>query len=37
VKDQLYEFGVANGVRTHLRKPLLDAQEAAKADLLSGK
>ncbi len=37
VKDQLMEFGLSNGVRTHFRKPLLDAQEAARADLLSGR
>ncbi len=37
VKDQLMEFGVSSGVRTNFRKPLLDAQEAAKADLISGK
>jgi len=37
VKDQLMEFGVTSGVRTNFKKPLLDAQEAAKADLISGK
>ncbi len=37
VKDQLMEFGVASGLRTSFRKPLLDAAEAAKADLISGK
>ena len=31
------EFGVASGLRTSFRKPLLDAAEAAKADLISGK
>jgi para-nitrobenzyl esterase len=36
-KDELYEFGLSNGVRTNWRKPQLDAQEAARADLLSGK
>ncbi len=35
--DQLMEFGVSTGVRTHFRQPLLDAQEAAKADMLTGK
>lgn len=33
-KDQLYEFGVENGVRTNLRKAQLDAQEAARAEML---
>jgi len=28
-KDQLMEFGASSGVRTHLRKPQLDFQEAA--------
>ncbi len=35
-KDQLMEFGESSGLRTHLRKPELDAQEAAKANLLAG-
>jgi carboxylesterase type B len=37
VKDQLMEFGASSGVRTNFRKPFLDAQEAAKAEVLSGK
>ena len=36
-KDQLMEFGVSTGVRTNFRKPYLDAQQAAKADVVSGK
>jgi para-nitrobenzyl esterase len=36
-RDQLLEFGVSSGVRTHLRKPLLDAAEQQNADLISGK
>ncbi len=36
-KDQLMEFGVTSGVRTHFRKAYLDAQQAAKADVVSGK
>jgi para-nitrobenzyl esterase len=35
--DQLMEFGQSSGVRTHLRKPQLDAAEQQNADLLSGK
>jgi para-nitrobenzyl esterase len=35
-KDQLMEFGETVGLRTHFRKPQLDAQEAAKADSLKG-
>jgi para-nitrobenzyl esterase len=35
--DQLLEFGQSSGVRTHLRKPLLDAAEAQNAALISGK
>jgi hypothetical protein len=31
------EFGESVGIRTNFRKPQLDAQEAAKADLISGK
>jgi para-nitrobenzyl esterase len=34
-KDQLYEFGLSNGVRTNFRKTVLDAQQAARAALLS--
>ena len=34
---QLMEFGATVGVKTDFRKPQLDAQEAAKADLLRGK
>jgi para-nitrobenzyl esterase len=34
--DQLLEFGRSTGVRTHLRKPELDAVEQNQADLLSG-
>jgi para-nitrobenzyl esterase len=36
-RDQLMEFGESVGIRTNFRKPQLDAQEAAKADLISGK
>lgn len=36
-KDQLMEFGLSSGVRTNLRKPLLDAQEANRASLLADK
>jgi para-nitrobenzyl esterase len=36
IKDQLMEFGEKSGLRTNLRKPELDAQEAAKAKLLAG-
>lgn len=35
-KDQLYEFGVENGVRTNLRKTQLDAHEASRAAMLKG-
>jgi para-nitrobenzyl esterase len=35
--DQLMEFGQSSGVRTHLRKPQLDAAEQQNAELLSGK
>jgi para-nitrobenzyl esterase len=35
--DQAMEFGLATGVRTHLRKPELDAVEAQRADDLSAK
>jgi para-nitrobenzyl esterase len=35
--DQLLEFGQSTGVRTHLRKPELDAVEQQQAELLSGK
>ncbi len=37
VKDQLMEFSVSTGLRTNFRKPQLDAWEAAKPDLVSGK
>ena len=37
VKDEAMEFGLSSGVRTHLRKPLLDAQEANRAPLLGEK
>jgi para-nitrobenzyl esterase len=33
-RDQLMEFGLTTEVRTHFRKPELDAQEAAQAPLL---
>jgi para-nitrobenzyl esterase len=33
--DQLLEFGIESGVRTHFRKAQLDAQEKAAADLLA--
>ncbi len=36
-RDQLFEFGVSSGVRTHFRKPYLDAQQAAKAGVVSGR
>jgi para-nitrobenzyl esterase len=36
-RDQLMEFGESVGVRTNFRKPQLDAQEAAHADLISGR
>ncbi|HEX4181313.1 MAG TPA: carboxylesterase family protein [Caulobacteraceae bacterium] len=35
--DQLLEFGLTNGVRTHWRKPRLDAAEQQNAALLAGK
>jgi para-nitrobenzyl esterase len=35
--DQLMEFGETVSLRTHFRKARLDAQEAAKADLISGR
>jgi para-nitrobenzyl esterase len=35
--DQLLEFGQTSGVRTHWRKPQLDALEQQNAPLLSGK
>ncbi len=35
--DQLMEFGDTIQVRTHLRKPELDAQEAARAGMLGGR
>ena len=35
--DQLLEFGQTSGVRTHWRKPELDAAEKQNASLLSGK
>ena len=31
--DQLYEFGLSNGVRTNFRKQVLDAHQAARKDL----
>jgi para-nitrobenzyl esterase len=34
-KDQLMEFGTTSGVRTHLRKPQLDFQEAATLPTLA--
>ena len=34
--DQLMEFGLSNGVRSHWRKPQLDAAELQNAKLLSG-
>lgn len=37
VKDQLMEFGVSTGLRTNFRKPQLDAWEAAKPEVVSGK
>ena len=36
-RDQLMEFGETTALRTHFKKPQLDAQEAAKAEVLSGK
>jgi para-nitrobenzyl esterase len=35
-RDQLMEFGDTVSVKTHFRKPQLDAQEAGKAALLAG-
>ncbi len=35
--DQLFEFGLSNGVRTNWRKPQLDAAEKQNAALLNGK
>ena len=35
--DQLLEFGLSNGVRTHWRKPQLDAAEQQNAALIAGK
>ena len=35
-RDQLMEFGDTVKIDTHFRKPQLDAQEAAKADLIGG-